>query len=265
MRNGQMARRAFEVKALDGDAPEAEGKGRFSGYASTWDQDLYGDVIVKGAFADTLAEDFGGTGAGIPIHFEHESGNPFDIVGVSTRAFEDEKGLWLEGEIDLSTPEGERTYGLMKRGLIHQMSIGFIPGETSWVTPEGKSAWEGYREIRSLKLFEVSVVQVAANQACEVAEVKSASGTPVVKIVPHPVTIEVKAGRAISAANEEKIRAAYDALGEILESVGGGTPADDGGDDEEADPSDESGEEGKAADRAVVLKDIAEYLGGNTL
>lgn len=250
MRDSQISHRAFEVKAVE-DGQDV-GKGRFSGYASTWDQDLYGDVIVKGAFAGTLAEDYGGTGAGIPIHFEHESGSPFDIVGVSTSAVEDERGLWLEGELDLSTPEGERTYDLMKRGLIHQMSIGFIAGETSWVTPEGKSTWEGYREIRSLKLFEVSVVQVAANQACEVAEVKSAAA-------------ETKAGRAISSANEEKIRAAHDALGEILESIDGGTPADDSGDDEDAaSAADESNEEGKAAVRAAELKDIAEYLGGKT-
>lgn len=253
MKENQITHRAFEVKAAD-DAQDG-GKGRFSGYASTWDQDLYGDVIVKGAFADTLADDFGGTGAGIPIHFEHESGSPFDIVGVSTRAVEDEKGLWLEGELDLSTPEGERTYDLMRRGLIHQMSIGFIPGETSWVTPEGKSVYEGYREIRSLKLFEVSVVQVAANQACEVAEVKSAA----------TAMVEGKAGRAISAANEEKIRAAYDALGEILDSLDGGTPADDSEDDEDADGSaDESDGKGKAANRAAELKQIAEYIGGRT-
>ena len=35
--------------------PEAsdKGSGIFAGYASTWDPDLYDDVIMPGAFADT--------------------------------------------------------------------------------------------------------------------------------------------------------------------------------------------------------------------
>ena len=52
--------KGFELKSLD----DSQGEGVFSGYASTWDKDLYDDVIVKGAFAGTLEKDYGGTGAG---------------------------------------------------------------------------------------------------------------------------------------------------------------------------------------------------------
>ncbi|MDN5980255.1 MAG: HK97 family phage prohead protease, partial [Bifidobacterium mongoliense] len=80
--------------------------------------------------------------------------------------------------------------------------------------------WDGYREIRQLQLFELSLVQIAANQGAEI--------------------LEVKAGRAISAANESKIRKAHDALAELLDAITE-TPDDDSGskddaDDKSADP-----------------------------
>ena len=113
---------------------------------------------------------------------------------------EDEHGLLITAKLDTDIAEGKRAYDLLKRGLIHQMSIGFIAEKTAWVeSEESKSPWDGYREIRQLKLFEISLVQVAANQGAEV--------------------LEVKAGRAISKANEDKIRVAYEALGELLDSI----------------------------------------------
>ena len=188
--------KGFELKSLD----DSQGEGVFSGYASTWDKDLYDDVIVKGAFAGTLEKDYDGTGAGIPIHWQHKDGSPNDVIGETLSAVEDEHGLLITAKLDTDIAEGKRAYDLLKRGLIHQMSIGFIAEKTAWVeSEEAKSPWDGYREIRQLKLFEISLVQVAANQGAEV--------------------LEVKAGRAISKANEDKIRTAYEALGELLDSI----------------------------------------------
>ena len=160
--------KGFELKSLD----DSQGEGVFSGYASTWDKDLYDDVIVKGAFAGTLEKDYDGTGAGIPIHWQHKDDKPTDIIGETLSAVEDEHGLLVTARLDLDLPEGKRAYELLQRGLIHQMSIGFLAEETAFVQ-DGKSAWDGYREIRQLKLFEISLVQVAANQGAEVLEVKS--------------------------------------------------------------------------------------------
>lgn len=148
-----------------------EGEGVFRGYASTWDEDLYGDRILKGAFADTLATRFPDGGAHIPIHWQHKDGSPFDVIGETISAREDERGLFIEGKLDLDTDEGARAYDLLKRGLINQMSIGFLLEEAAWVET---GDWEGYRELRKIKLFEISLVQVAGNQAAEITEVKSA-------------------------------------------------------------------------------------------
>ena len=79
--------KGFELKSLD----DSQGEGVFSGYASTWDKDLYDDVIVKGAFADTLRNDFQGSGAGIPIHWQlsrmrgGDSDNSMSIRGILLR------------------------------------------------------------------------------------------------------------------------------------------------------------------------------------
>lgn len=226
----------FEAKA----APE-EGDGVFRGYASTWDRDLYDDVIVKGAYAECLENDFGGTGAGIPIYWNHDYSTPMSLIGASISAVEDDKGLDFTGRLDIDSPEGARAYEHLKSGRIHQMSIGFLAQETTWVKDESDGRWGGHREIRKVKLFEVSLVTCAANQQAEVDEVKA-------------VAAEVKAGRSISAANEEKIRAAYDALGEILASL------DDGEDGSEGEKHRSPGR----AERAAEIKEIAEYLGGET-
>ena len=191
---------------------------------------------------------FGGTGEGIPIYWNHDYSTPMNLIGQSVSAVEDEKGLAFVGKLDLESPEGKRAYGHLKAGRIRQMSIGFIAQETAWAKSEGDRY--SHREIRKIKLFEVSLVTCAANQQAEVDEVKA-------------IMDEVKAGRAISAANEQKIRAAYDALGEILESLSDAGSADSGDTDEEA--ADEAdGKSATSAERAAEFKKIAEFLGGET-
>lgn len=69
----------YELKELK--ATDNSGGGVFSGYASTWEKDLYDDVVVKGAFAQTLSADFKAGGAGIPIHWQHKDGSPNDVIG----------------------------------------------------------------------------------------------------------------------------------------------------------------------------------------
>lgn len=239
----EISRKAFEVKAL----PD-EGEGIFSGYASTYDRDLYDDVVVKGAYAECIENDFKGTGEGIPIYWNHDYSTPMNLIGQSVSAVEDDKGLAFVGKLDLDSPEGKRAYEHLKAGRVHQMSIGYIAQDTAWVKDESDGRYGGHRELRKIKLFEVSLVTVAANQQAEVDEVKAALA-------------ESKAGRAISAANEEKIRAAYDALGEILDGLTGGADDADGDADDGEDPDAKSA---ISAERAAEFKKIAEFLGGAT-
>ena len=119
----------YELKELK--ATDNSGGGVFSGYASTWEKDLYDDVIVKGAFEQTLSADFKAGGAGIPIHWQHKDGSPNDVIGETLSAVEDEHGLLITAKLDTDIAEGKRAYDLLKRGLIHQMSIGFLAEKTA--------------------------------------------------------------------------------------------------------------------------------------
>ena len=115
-------------------------------------------------------------------------------------AVEDEKGLLISAQLDIEdNPTAQQSYDLLKDGRVHQMSIGFVPTKTAWITEKGDGPWGGHSEFQQIKLFEISVVPVAANQQAEILAVKS--------------------GRAISSANEEKLRAALASLNEVLESI----------------------------------------------
>lgn len=243
----ELSHKSFEVKA----APE-EGEGVFKGYASTWDRDLYDDEIVKGAYAECLKADFKGTGEGIPIYWNHDYSTPMNLIGQSVSAVEDERGLAFVGRLDLESPEGKRAYEHLRAGRVHQMSIGFLAQETAWVKSDGDRY--SHREIRKIRLFEVSLVTMAANQQCEVDEVKA-------------LAAECKAGRALSASNEEKIRSAIESLEEVLASLDD-TSGDDGEESDEDDAVDEAdGADGKSADgraeaRAAEIAGLAEFFGG---
>ena len=113
---------------------------------------------------------------------------------------EDEKGLLISAQLDIEdNPTAQQAYDLLKDGRVHQMSIGFVPTKTAWITEKGDGPWGGHSEFQRIKLFEISVVPVAANQQAEILAVKS--------------------GRAISSANEEKLRAALASLNEVLEGI----------------------------------------------
>lgn len=232
----------FNVKSLDDSA----GEGVFSGYASTFgNKDLQGDVIAKGAFAETLEKDYNG-GAGIPIHWNHQDGKPTDIIGRTLSAVEDEKGLLISAQLDIEdNPTAQQAYDLLKDGRVHQMSIGFVPTKTAWITEKGDGPWGGHSEFQQIKLFEISVVPVAANQQAEILAVKS--------------------GRAISSANEEKMRAALASLNEVLDGIdsdNNSDASDDKPDDKKLDPDKGKDAEAEKAERLNVIKSARELVTG---
>lgn len=248
----------FNVKSLDDSA----GEGVFSGYASTFgNKDLQGDVIAKGAFTETLEKDYNG-GAGIPIHWNHQDGKPTDIIGRTLSAVEDEKGLLISAQLDIEdNPIAQQAYDLLKDGRVHQMSIGFVPTKTAWITEKGDGPWGGHSEFQQIKLFEISVVPVAANQQAEILAVKS--------------------GRAISSANEDKLRAALASLNEVLEGIDSDnssntsdeksnekpdkrddSKADDKSDDKKLDPDRGKDAEAEKAERLNVIKSARELVTG---
>jgi HK97 family phage prohead protease len=151
----------MRLKALD----EA---GTFSGYLAVFNNvDLGGDKIAPGAFTKTLQElrskqERQGSRYILPIFFGHD---PTDPIGGFTLAREDAFGLYVEGELDLDIPQGQRAYSGMKRGYLNGMSIGY---QTM------KQGWEGnVRILRELALLEGSVTPIPMNPDALVQQVKN--------------------------------------------------------------------------------------------
>lgn len=91
--------------------------GTFSGYASVFGGvDSYGDTIIKGAFESTLRNN------GKPkMFFNHEWGMP---IGKWTKAKEDDKGLFVEGELTPGLGLASDVRAAMQHGTLDGLSIG---------------------------------------------------------------------------------------------------------------------------------------------
>ena len=153
-----LERRAFnfEVKASE--------HGIVEGYGSVFNvRDSYDDVIVKGAFALTIA-DHKANKTMPSLLWQHDETQP---IGVWTDFAEDDKGLYLKGRLATDVTKGQEAYSLLKMGAITGMSIGFVSKQ--W-------AYEKDTDIRTLteiELWEVSLVTFPANSKARVAQVKS--------------------------------------------------------------------------------------------
>lgn len=156
------------VKAIGDDD-----SGLFQAYASVFDNvDSYGDVVIAGAFIDSLNE-YGSQGKGIPLYWRHRMDDPFMNLGATTEAREDDHGLWTECQFDLTNETAKQVYKLVKEERVRQMSFAYDIVEAAWVE---RKAEEGgsYYELRKLKIHEISIVPVGANQETEILAVKSA-------------------------------------------------------------------------------------------
>ena len=165
------------VKALTNEDGEPTG---FTGYAAVFDNiDLGGDKIIKGAFSQTLASRYPESGAGIPVYWNHDTDDPFKNLGLTTSAIEDEHGLKVEGDIDVSTDIGKQVAKLLKENRVSQMSFAYNVEAGAWVDGQKNddgTFTPGYYELRQLDLFEVSICPIGMNQATEVSAKKALLG-----------------------------------------------------------------------------------------
>ena len=156
-------------------APESEGSGstvlgRIEAYASVFDTvDSYGDVVRRGAFADTLDE-WKSSGKTIPLLYGHNFSDPFMNIGGVVEAAEDERGLKITADLDMDNPSAVQVLNLVKKGRLSEMSFAFNYRDAGPVVIDEKE----YFEVRSVELFEVSVVPIGANRETEIISAKSA-------------------------------------------------------------------------------------------
>ena len=148
----------LEVKA-EGD------EGIVSGYGSAYGNiDSDGDVIVEGAFADTIARKHPSK---IKMLWQHDHRTP---IGVYEKLEENSRGLKIRGRIAVGkdVPYADGAFAAIKEGLVESFSVGFITMKQSFGKHQGKNV----RFIEKADLMEISPVTFPANQRAVIQSVK---------------------------------------------------------------------------------------------
>ena len=141
--------------------------GTFVGYGSIFgNTDAYGDVVEKGAFTKSLAA-HQSRGTRPKMFWQHDMGKP---IGSWLSMEEDEKGLLLEGRLNMDVQLGREAYALLKAGDIDGLSIGYQ------IVADERDQKAGVLRLKELDLIEVSVVSLGANDRALVDAVKQIRG-----------------------------------------------------------------------------------------
>ena len=138
----------FELRA----DPKGDGMS-FSGYAAVFNSPSeplpFIERIMPGAFSKTLK-----SRNNVRMYMNHDSNMLLATTKAKTlRLSEDSKGLLVDASLP-DTSVGRDLSVLMKRGDVNSMSFGFsVPAGGDYFSDDGMT-----RELRQIKLFEVSVV-----------------------------------------------------------------------------------------------------------
>lgn len=145
----------------------SEAEGTFEGLLSTWDLDLGGDVIHKGAYKRTL-DHWQSSGRVIPLLDSHDGFTSVEnAVGKLTDAKETDEGLFTRWQ---TVPDDRKAEAVLKRvagGFVDGMSIGYAPIKTRAATEE-EQAKGIFRHIDEISLKEGSVVIFPMNTGARV-------------------------------------------------------------------------------------------------
>lgn len=130
-----------------------EDAGIVTGYASIFNELIpqYNEIVMPGAFKKTL-QDKGGK---VPIFADHDI---YNRIGIGINANEDERGLYVEGEINLEVQAGRERFALIKQSHSYGVPYGISIGFRTIVEKMKK----GIRELHELALMEWSPVSFPA-------------------------------------------------------------------------------------------------------
>lgn len=206
-------------------------EGQFEALVSVMgNKDSYGDVVMPGAFDDSLAE-WKASGNPIPVIWSHGYYDLTNHIGylldAEEKTIDGKTGLWVKGQLDTSPdPEdaqARKAAKLLRGKRVTQFSFSYD------VLEEGSAKSDefgNYNELRKVKLYEVGPTLIGANQETELLNAKAI----------QDLAVEVKAGRVLSAKNEAALRSAHESIGAVLaalESNDGKAKADEPAKDEE--------------------------------
>ncbi len=209
---------SMQIKSFALDVKAAGDGSTFEGLASVYHVlDGYNEIVAPGAFTRSLKRYMDKP----VLRYMHSQ-----PVGLATRAMEMPEGLMIAGKIS-DTVTGRDCRTLLADGVIKSLSIGFSTVASSRLEGEEavKQYWAkcgyvpsadelrrikyGARVLTDIELYEVSLVDIPANDACDITAVKHAlSGRLTAADLLASARLElgeVKAGRVLSKANLDRL------------------------------------------------------------
>lgn len=162
-----------EIKSVGPDGGSGLEDGQFEAIVSVFNNvDSYGDVVMPGAFLDSLAE-WDAKGLPVPVIWAHQWADMWSHIGATVEAREVEKGLYIKGQLDLENPSAAQVYKLLKQQRIAQFSFGFEVKEAGWGIRKNADGEEReVYELRKLGLYEAGPCLVGVNKDTELLAVK---------------------------------------------------------------------------------------------
>lgn len=156
----------MEVRASDDGT-------KLVGYAAVFDSPSeplpWIEYVKRGAFQKTLND-----GADVRLLIDHE-GVPLARTTSGTLSLrEDDRGLFVESDLDPMNPDAARLISALRRGDISQMSFAFRTIKDSW------NQDRSVRELREVQLFDVSVVTFPAYEST-VAELRARNDVAIIE------------------------------------------------------------------------------------
>ena len=148
-----------EVKAVDTE------ERTYEALLSTWDLDLGGDVVHRGAFKRTLNH-WRSSGRVMPLLDSHNSDTVRSAVGKLLDAKETKDGLWTKWEV-IDGPDGDEILRRLKGGYVDGMSIGYRPVKIEEPT-EAEERSGIWRHLKEVELREGSLVVFPMNPGARV-------------------------------------------------------------------------------------------------
>lgn len=131
----------------------------FSGYASVFGGiDSYGDTIEQGAYKNTLEN----RERPIRMRWNHYG----EVIGKWMTIREDEKGLYVEGELTPGHSKAQDVFASLKHGAIDGLSIGYRVKAFNQLDNDR-------RLLKEIDLVEISVVEEPADLSARISEVKT--------------------------------------------------------------------------------------------
>lgn len=175
----------LEIKA------DAQVEGKFEGHFAIFGNvDDGGDIVHPGAFAKTLQERKGRIQQFYLHNWDRLTGPPPEVVE------EDATGLHVAGRVTVDAMWGHEVWALMKDSALREGSFGYETIKSDQGDVNGRLV----RNLRELKLYEVSFVPLGMNALTTVRAVKRAALQTLKAALPAHTTATAPEDEAWDAA-----------------------------------------------------------------